>query len=293
MPLIREGLDARLDELAATRPDLDRALTLQRVLLSRQIELLDVIHAGGLPGLVMPPGYVAAKLGRGVPALHGEPIPLPSALLAMAAREFCEQLARGGAGDAASAVGSALDTRALDAGALLSACFGRDQRRVRSMASQAGVSADLAWLVAELALAPFAHLLQHRALATGHPALASAIAAWDRGYCPACGSWPAVIEGTHTKLRCSFCAADWRLSTYRCLYCGSDDETFITAAPNPDEPGRRLQLCGACGGYVKVLDVSTVFPMVAVEDLASMDLDMVAIERKYLRPPLPDIRRHP
>jgi hypothetical protein len=33
------------------------------------------------------------------------------------------------------------------------------------------------------------------------------------------------------------------------------------------------------------------FPLVAIEDLASMDLDMVAMERKYLRPPLPEIRR--
>jgi FdhE protein len=159
------------------------------------------------------------------------------------------------------------------------------------MAAHAGVSADLAWLVSELALAPFAYLVQCRTLSTDHQRVASARRAWDRGFCPACGSWPAVIEGADTKLRCSFCAADWQLSSYRCLYCGNDDETFITAAPNPEEPGRRLQLCGGCGGYVKVLDLTTAFPMAAVEDLASMDLDMVAIARKYLRPPLPEIKR--
>lgn len=295
MPQLRDRLDRRLDELAIARPDLDRALTLQRTLLSRQIDLLEVIRTGGLPSLALPPGYVAAKLRRGIPVLHAEPIPLPAHIFALSAREFCEQIASGGAGEVAAAVGRALDTRALEPGALLSACFGRDQRRVRSMASQAGVSPDLAWLVAELALAPFAYLLQQRALPSNHDAIASAIAAWDRGFCPACGSWPAVTEsagGAH-RLRCSFCAAAWQLSSYRCLYCGHDQDSFVTAAPDPEQPGRRVQLCGACGGYAKVLDVAAPieFPMIAVEDLASMDLDMVAIERKYLKPPLPEIRR--
>jgi hypothetical protein len=33
------------------------------------------------------------------------------------------------------------------------------------------------------------------------------------------------------------------------------------------------------------------FPLVAIDDLASMDLDMVAIEKKYMRPALPEITR--
>ena len=295
MPQLRERLDRRLDDLAALRPDLDRAFSLQRTLLSRQIDLLDVIRSGGLPGLALPAGYVAAKLKRGIPVLHGEPIPLPAHIFALTAREFCEHLASGGAGEAAAAVARALDTHTLDSTALLSACFGRDQRRVRFMAAQAGVSADLAWLVAEMALAPFAFLLQRRALPSDQASVAASLGAWDRGFCPACGSWPAVVEGSGGAhvIRCSFCAAAWRLSSYRCLYCGNDRESFITAAPNPELPGRRLQLCGECGGYAKVLDVGTPieFPLIAVEDLASMDLDVVAIERKYLKPPLPEIRR--
>jgi FdhE protein len=218
MDQLRARLAAQLDALAAERPDLTPAVGLQRALLSRQVDLLDVLRSGGLPGLTMPAGYLAAKLKRGVPILHGEPIPLPGRLLEMAAREFCETLAAGGAGDAAAGVAAAIDRRAIDPGALISACFGRDQRRVRFMAVRESVSPDLAWLVAELAVAPFAHLLQRRALADAGYAVASAVQAWDRGFCPACGSWPAVVEvvdGRHA-LRCSFCAAGWELSTYRC-----------------------------------------------------------------------------
>jgi FdhE protein len=295
MDQLRARLESRLATLGAARPDLEPALALQRTLLSRQIDLIEVIRNGGLPGISLPAGYLVAKLKRGVPALHSEPIPLPSRVLELSAREFCDHLARAGAGEAAAAVGRALDEHSLDGGALLSACFGRDQRRVRFMAAQHSVSPDVAWLIAELALAPFASLLLARAFPDQNAIIAAAVGEWDRGFCPACGSWPAIVEATGgvNLLRCSFCAAGWRLSSYRCLYCGNDDERFATAAPDIEVPGRRVQMCGACGGYMKVLEANapTEFPLVAIEDLASMDLDMVAIERKYMRPALPEIKR--
>jgi FdhE protein len=101
-----------------------------------------------------------------------------------------------------------------------------------------------------------------------------------------------VLSGGHA-LRCSFCAATWVPPSYRCIYCSNDGETFITAAPDPEKPGRRIQMCNACRGYLKVLELTDPadFPLAAVDDLASMDLDMIAIERKYTRPALPEIRK--
>src|SRR5436309_1369720 len=184
---LKQLVDTGLHQVADTRPDLVRAVELQRVLLDREIDLLEVIATGGLPGLSLPPRYLAAKLRRGIPVLHGEPIPLPGRLLKLSAREFCDRLAEGGVGEAAAAVAQALDNRALDGDALLSACFGRDQRRVRFMAMQQRVSPDIAWMVAELALAPFVYLLQTHTLTAGdaNGAVNLAIAGWDRGFCPA------------------------------------------------------------------------------------------------------------
>lgn len=295
MEPLRARLARRLQALAVARPDLERAVALQQTLLSRQIDLLELFRDSGVPSLSLPAGYLAAKLKHGIPILHGEPVPLPSKLLELSVREFCGHLAGGSGGDLAAAVARALDERTLDAAALVSACFGRDQRRVRVMAAQHGLSPDIAWLIAELALAPFAHLLQTRAAGRAEHAAAESLAAWNHGFCFACGSWPALIEaaGGRHLLRCSFCAAGWALSPYRCLYCGEAGEAFVTAATDPAQPGRRLQLCGACGGYMKVVETEDPieFPLVAVEDLASMDLDLAAIERRYLRPPLPDIRK--
>src|SRR5262245_49858473 len=89
---VRAHLNARLDQLAAERPDLGAALTLQRSLLSQEVDLLQLFLSTGLPSLTLPPRYLAAKLNRGIPVLHGEPVPLPSQVLSLALRDFCERL---------------------------------------------------------------------------------------------------------------------------------------------------------------------------------------------------------
>ena len=71
----------RWDALQAAQPDLAPAVDLQRQLLGLVIDLMDAFEGGRLPRLSLPPKYLAAKLARGVPALAGEPIPLPVAVL--------------------------------------------------------------------------------------------------------------------------------------------------------------------------------------------------------------------
>jgi FdhE protein len=150
------------------------------------------------------------------------------------------------------------------------------------------------WLLAELAASPFAHALQV-ALLSPRPdpagsALSDAMRAWNHGYCAVCGSWPALAEVAdgHRVLRCSFCAAGWELNEYCCIYCREHGEAFITAAPDEERKDRRVEICGACQGYLKTIDVAAIspFPLVAITDMESMDLDLAAMEHGYSRPPL-------
>src|SRR5262249_31778700 len=110
------------------------------------------------------------------------------------------------------------------------------------------------------------------------------------GYCPACGSWPALAEsvGGQRVLRCSFCAAAWQLDEYACIYCGDSGDGFVTAAPDEERKDRRVEVCATCGGYLKTVDVAELspFPLLAIADLETMDLDMAAMEKGYGRPPL-------
>jgi formate dehydrogenase formation protein len=113
---------------------------------------------------------------------------------------------------------------------------------------------------------------------------------WRRGYCPFCGSWPVFIElqcGSRV-LRCSFCAAAWELLSHRCIYCGNAGADFLAAAPDLSRKNRQVDLCGACGNYTKVIEVGkpTPFPLLAIEDLATRDLDVGAMSREYRRPEL-------
>src|SRR5204863_10006604 len=151
-----------------------------------------------------------------------EPVPLPVAVLTRFLLRFCRALAEGGAGDTATRIEAAVDSGNIEPGSLLAASLARDQIAIRTGAVHRGLAPDLVWLVAELAVSPCAHALQ-RALfanpaANAVTSLGAALTSWNRGYCPACGSWPALAEvvGGRRVLRCSFCAVAWELATYAC-----------------------------------------------------------------------------
>jgi FdhE protein len=288
---LAESAEARWRQVAAARPDLAPALTLQRELLGHVMDAASVLDGGRLPRLSLPPKYVAAKLARGVPVLAGEPIPVPAPVLGPVAVRLADALAHGGAGEAADHIRETLESGKIEAASLLTASLHRDQAALRTGAAHRGLSPDLLWLVAELAVSPFAHALQR--LLLGQPAapeLQSALDAWSHGYCPACGSWPAVAEvvGGHRTLRCSFCSAAWELPTYACIYCGESGERFVTAAPDEERKDRRVEVCSACGGYLKTVDLPELspFPLLSISDIETTDLDVAAMEHGYARPAL-------
>lgn len=288
---------ARWDGILATHPDLGPAVELQRRLITLVVDLTIAIDRGRLPRLSLPPKYIAAKLERGVPALAGEPIPLPVPVLTSPLLQLCSELAQGGAGEAAEHIRSAVENGSIEVGSLLTASLARHQDAIREGAVHRGLAPDLVWLVAELAVSPFAHALQRRLLsnAASDEVLAVALARWNHGYCPSCGSWPALAEvvGGHRVLRCSFCAAAWELNAYACVYCGESGEAFVTAAPDEERKDRRVEVCATCAAYLKTVDIAELspFPLLAIADLETMDLDIAAMERGYARPPLKDFRR--
>jgi FdhE protein len=288
-----ESAERRWRAIRRARPDLEPALALQRQLLTRVLDLSARLGGGRLPKLSLPPRYVAAKLGRGVPVFAGEPIPLPVPVLTPTLLQLCDALAGGGAGEAATHIREAVESGNIEPGSLLTASLNRNQAALRIGATHRGLSPDLVWLVAELAVSPFVHALQRLVLGTPDAGdLRTALDAWNRGYCPACGSWPAVAEvvGGHRTLRCSFCACAWELTTYACIYCEEGGEPFVTAAPDEDRKDRRIEVCATCGGYLKTVDVPELspFPLLSISDIETTDLDVAAMEHGYARPALRD-----
>jgi FdhE protein len=283
---------ARWTAILEAQPDLAPAVALQRRLIGLVVDLAEVIEHGRLPKLSLPPKYLAAKLARGVPVLAGEPIPLPVAALRPTLLRLCDELSRGGAGAAGDHIRAAIVETRLDAGSLLTASLARDHKVIRAGGERLGLSADLLWLVAELAVSPFAHALQRTWLDASalEGTLATAMTGWTQGYCPSCGSWPALAEIArgHRVLRCSFCALAWEVPPATCVYCGKGGESFVTAAPVAEPHGRHIEICSACAGYLKTVETEELlpFPLVAIADMETLELDVMALERGASRPPL-------
>ena len=211
-PIVLETAERRWRGVLEARADLAPAIELQRRLLTLVSELGGTIENGRVPRLSLPPKYLAAKLARGVPALAGEPIPLPVSLMRPILGHLCDALAEGGAGQTATHIREAIDQGSMEPGSLLSASLARNQAAIRTGAAHRGLAPDLVWLVAELAVSPFVHTLQRTLFANAtDDTLRAALEQWDRGYCPACGSWPALAEvvGGQRALRCSFCSSAW------------------------------------------------------------------------------------
>ncbi len=287
--------ERRWRAVLAARPDLRPALDLQRQLLNLVADLSETVENGRLPRLSLPQKYLAAKLGRGVPVLAGEPIPLPVPVLRPSLLRLCDALAEGGAGDAATHVRDAIASGNIECGSLLTASLARNQAAIRTGAAHRGLAADLVWLAAELAVGPFVHALQRALFAAPGEDLGAALKHWNHGYCPACGSWPALAEvvSGHRTLRCSFCSSAWELTTYACIYCEDTGEKFVTAAPDEERKDRRLEVCTSCGGYLKTIDMPELspFPLLSISDIETTDLDVAAMEHGYQRPALKDFAK--
>ena len=291
-----EKAEARWEALGRQHQELTPAIALQRRLLRRGLELAAVIERDSPLRITIDPADMVARLRMKRPAFSGEPIEVDASHLHTFVLAFCDDLAQGGAGGPAERLRKTLERREIDTGSLLSASLMRQLRAVRTTANHVGVAPDLLWLVAELGAAPLAHQLLHDHLldvATTHDELGASLAAWQEGYCPGCGSWPALAEQLDDtrQLRCSFCGSAWRPAVSRCIYCSGSDDSFLTATSDGEPAARSLEMCRSCSGYLKRLRVSATIPfeLLAVEDLASSDLDVSAAERGYSRPSMREI----
>lgn len=285
----RQQAEARWSALSATSPHLSRAVALQRRTLGTQFDLLRSVAPLVDAAPAAPETAVLSRLADGIPVLRTSLPPLPVDVLTPVMVDLGEAIAADTGYAAARRVADALAARTVDPARLVVLVYQRDQAGVRQLAAEHSLVLDMLWLLGDLVVAPIVHLQQIAALRDGQPdsPVREALERWDQGFCPACGSWPALAEFFFGErlLRCAFCACTWRQTMDRCVYCDERGERFATIVPDRHQPGRRLELCRACGGFLKTLDVELVtrFPLLAIEDLASSDLDQAALHHGFKR----------
>ncbi len=115
---------------------------------------------------------------------------------------------------------------------------------------------------------------------------------YERGNCPLCGSLPYIShlsgkEGQRFGV-CSFCGFTHRVRRIGCTACGETASDKLKQFRVAEYPGVRVDVCETCQMYVKTLDYRELDKglMPALDDMATVALDVLAQSHGYRRPTL-------
>jgi formate dehydrogenase maturation protein FdhE len=272
-----DPLVQRMRSLRHDSPDLSKMVRLYEAILPllRDADL----HVAPV---FMTPEQAQAKMAKGLPLLHDIDLEIDDE----AALELMLLLARAveqsNENDQARQIRSALEEHRLDAGSLLTCTATGDRNAVTSIARHLNLNADLVWTLAQNTLRPalrvWCRQLAH--LSGGIP--------WQKGSCYVCGAAAtlAELQGNNLAkhLRCGQCGADWQFPRLQCMYCGNEDHhTLKHFYTESHLDTMRVEVCDKCHGYLKVMTsfAPTAPEMLAIEDLATLHLDTIAVARGY------------
>jgi len=110
--------------------------------------------------------------------------------------------------------------------------------------------------------------------------------AWTEAICPVCGTQPRLAELRAPEgrryLHCGFCGWAWSYRRSGCPFCDNADGRGIELLVVEDDPRCKIELCGQCRRYLKLVDNHECFGLVpSLEDLTTPHLDLLALERGY------------
>ncbi|MFH2218233.1 MAG: formate dehydrogenase accessory protein FdhE [Pseudomonadota bacterium] len=108
--------------------------------------------------------------------------------------------------------------------------------------------------------------------------------AWEKGYCPICGSVPglSVLEGEGERfLFCGFCWHKWQVQRLYCPFCENKDSKTLHYFFSEEEKELRVNVCDSCKKYIKTIDARKteriIYP--PLEQVSTLHLDIQAREK--------------
>jgi FdhE protein len=111
---------------------------------------------------------------------------------------------------------------------------------------------------------------------------------WVLGYCPFCGSAPAMAQlsgidpGKLRRLQCGYCNTRWRFLRTGCPFCENSDGHKLAGIDVEGEGGLRIDYCEACNGYLKTYHGEGNEALL-LADWTSLHLDVIASDRSLKR----------
>lgn len=223
-----------------------------------------------------------ASLATGVPLLAGATLALEATAIARWSEQLMRAASRSGAAKMSTLDG--IPRKRWKTVDLFKSSLCQNGEWLKAYALELRVAADALAAVTLLIAVPFLHACRRR--------WASSIAeSWSEGFCPVCGAWPAFAEvrGIERRryLRCGRCGGAWPAQCLSCSYCGiTDHEELVSLVPENSDSHAVIDACKRCLGYVKTFTTLQGCPpgRVILDDLASVDLDIAALEHGYRRP---------
>jgi FdhE protein len=285
-PDVEEAL-AQLTRIAEQHPDLATLAALHAILLRTAFEDVPQVQT-----IEFDRTHAATKLAGGVPLLRGEALPLNAANLRERYLRLCDALTKQTGPnsdqqikDAAQALKIAVEKGSLDIHALAMEVLAGDPQLVTERVAQFDLDTGLATTLLRWTLLPILEQVAKQLEPVRQQVH------WEKGYCPTCGAWPTLAEQRGMEqirvMRCGLCASEWQLERVLCPFCGTRahfDIAFLHA--EGQEASRRVMTCERCHSYLK--QVTTLAPiataLLPVTDLATLHLDLVALDRAYAPP---------
>lgn len=227
-----------------------------------------------------PPDISHSNTSSGTPLLHGAMLRID----AVPTQELLQRLAQIASDFEGAASLRRYRPKAEDAVRLLAAAVMQDGDEVAQVARAGELDVGALTSVAHLAALPL--------LRSAGQSLQDRIPEhWPHGYCPVCAAWPILAErrglDRSRRLRCGRCAAQWEVQWLYCIYCDERNHEQL-ASLEPEEQGEtlRVETCASCNGYLKSIATLQGFPdfELLLQDLETVELDLVALERGYQRP---------
>lgn len=114
---------------------------------------------------------------------------------------------------------------------------------------------------------------------------------WLEPYCPICGATAGmgiITPSGKKNLVCSHCQSVWVYLRTACGLCGYSEERGATILIADEVPGWLMEVCEACGHYLKVVDMRDALPDIVsypLHYLTTWELDLAA-RGKGLKPAL-------
>jgi FdhE protein len=264
--------DTNLKDLGRQRPEWEPWLTVIREVLS---EIANAKWDAFIP-------HRAGVLDNKAPLLASTVIAMETASLQRWTVQLFRTASRSGTEQMATLRGAL--RKPADTLSLFKASVRQDETDLNQMAIANGVDPQAFQAVAALLPVPFLHACKRRWAHSLRPG-------WLEGYCPVCGAWPALAEVRGIErsryFRCGRCAGEWQGNCLVCAYCGmTDHEQLVSLVPEQGGSQRVIEACKGCLGYVKTFTTLAATPAtrVMLDDLASVDLDIAALEHGYKRP---------